>query len=532
MKKIERREAQKGIAIFTVLLVLLLLSALAVGLMYMTSTETQINYNFRSEQLAYFAARAGLEEVRDRMMAANPNGTIAPNLPTAIPSSGSNIYYILNPGDKNASSILPWDNTNPYFDTDLCHDGYPGLTATATDVPCKQAYSGWGSTIYTTSTLPWKTSSAALPYKWARVSLKVNGSVPNRLVDGSAISQAQVCWNGTYELALPTTATKCSDTKPLSSNPVYLITALAVTKSGARKMVQGEVALNPAQPFPYGLFATGSGCGALSLGGGAKVDSYNSANGPYSKSNSSMTAGEYGSNGNTLVNGGATIGGSVVSPINPPSTGTCPSTLSVNGNSGGMYQDPGNLNQLLTIPLQNVTPPVIANTTGPNESNVSTLPPGNYGDIKMTKGTLTIGPGTYNVTSMSLSGQAVLSISGAVTINIVSTSNTTPLDLEGGGVTNDSKIASNLQINYAGTSPCNTTPCGTLKVSGGNNGYMIIYAPNSDVMLKGTSDIYGSIIGNQIDDSGGVNFHYDTNTQSPLPSNGYYSLISFRDLYY
>src|SRR5258708_25613861 len=67
------RHNEKGIALILSILALLLLSAIAVGMMYTSSTEASVNSNFKSEEVEYFAARAGVEEVRDRMLPYNPN---------------------------------------------------------------------------------------------------------------------------------------------------------------------------------------------------------------------------------------------------------------------------------------------------------------------------------------------------------------------------------------------------------------------------------------------------------------------------
>ena len=74
-----RRE--QGVALLLSILCLLLLTAVAAGMMYLSATETAINGNFKSEEAAYFAARAGVEEVLDRMLLANAN-TINASLPT------------------------------------------------------------------------------------------------------------------------------------------------------------------------------------------------------------------------------------------------------------------------------------------------------------------------------------------------------------------------------------------------------------------------------------------------------------------
>src|SRR5437763_15250370 len=94
---------QKGVALLLSILALLLLSAIAVSMLYMSSTETAVNANFKNEETEYFAARAAIEEVRDRMIPGNApysiNGSVAitppcpgsPNcyLPTLMPTPGN-----------------------------------------------------------------------------------------------------------------------------------------------------------------------------------------------------------------------------------------------------------------------------------------------------------------------------------------------------------------------------------------------------------------------------------------------------------
>jgi len=51
------------------------------GMILMSNTETNVSANFRDEQTAYFAAKAGIEEIRDRLRA-GANGQLA--LPTTL----------------------------------------------------------------------------------------------------------------------------------------------------------------------------------------------------------------------------------------------------------------------------------------------------------------------------------------------------------------------------------------------------------------------------------------------------------------
>src|SRR6202162_2462054 len=96
MRKRKLRNEQRGMALLIALLALLLVSAIGMGMMYMSTTETSINANYRDTQQAFFAMRAGLEEMRDRMRSNAPSGI---TLPTSMPDSATagSIVYIINP---------------------------------------------------------------------------------------------------------------------------------------------------------------------------------------------------------------------------------------------------------------------------------------------------------------------------------------------------------------------------------------------------------------------------------------------------
>jgi hypothetical protein len=288
-------------------------------------------------------------------------------------------------------------------------------------------------------------------------------------------------------------------------------------------MVQGEVALTPAQPFLWGMFATGNGCGAVSLSGNVSTDSYTSAGGGTYASTHTSTGGDVGANGNVSANGSVSIGGSVGSSAYAAVTGACPGSAFTTVGGAGMVSNSNNIVETIS-PAPVIPTPAIPHTTGPAESDSGTLSPGNYGDVTIKHGVTTLSSGTYNINSLTISANGSLAVTGAVTLNVVGSGNSSPIDLEGGGVANSSGIAQNLQINYAGT--------GTVTITGGSSAYLVLLAPNASVALKGNSDIYGAIVGNQINTSGTPKFHYDKATKSPVPSSTYYSLITFRELFY
>src|SRR5882762_4788947 len=133
---------ERGVALLFALFTLLLISAIAVGLVFMTNTETSVNSNYRSERVSSFGAKAGMEEVRDRMPALIAAGQLG-NLPAqgVFPPAAGSVLYLLNEGNA-PGTVQPWAAPGGAFtDDELCHD-FPALQAlqqTASDVRCTTA---------------------------------------------------------------------------------------------------------------------------------------------------------------------------------------------------------------------------------------------------------------------------------------------------------------------------------------------------------------------------------------------------------
>jgi hypothetical protein len=235
---------QRGIALLTTLFSLMLLTAIALGLMYLGDTETRVNDNYRSSQQAYFAAYAGLQNVRERMTLAN----VAPHQivpPAALPGSNASILYVTNPtgaGDV-VSPTTGSSSSNAYYDGELCTE------LTAMGRQCNQANSYMAPVA---DDSPMTNTGGALSYKWVRVATKVNSSVAPyyNMGSSSATTRAtQVCWNGVSEmpvtlLGVPDCSTALGSDPP-GWSPVYTLTSMAVTGNGARRMLQMEVANDP-----------------------------------------------------------------------------------------------------------------------------------------------------------------------------------------------------------------------------------------------------------------------------------------------
>ena len=243
------KRRQRGVALVAAMLTLVLIAAITAGMIILSTTETSISANFRDEQTAFFSAKAGMEEVRDRLWFNAPNtlrtGGVLPN---AFPGAGSpnGVLYIMNPNAANgetAANIL-----TTYGDDEICKE------TQTTPVPCTTNSMGQqvasGSGWYKTATASGAYAAVpVLPWKWARITLKQNNQnnaiAPSYNTNGQNTAQ-MVCWNGISEYADPNPPNPAlSDLGCTAPNlPVYVLTVLAVTPSGTRRMIQTELAEN------------------------------------------------------------------------------------------------------------------------------------------------------------------------------------------------------------------------------------------------------------------------------------------------
>src|ERR1700686_2862872 len=90
------RHSESGIALLIAIFVLLLITAIGAGMIMLTNTEINTSANFRDEQTAWFASKAGIEEVRDRLRTAASN-SLSGSLPTVLLGQNNGALYILNP---------------------------------------------------------------------------------------------------------------------------------------------------------------------------------------------------------------------------------------------------------------------------------------------------------------------------------------------------------------------------------------------------------------------------------------------------
>lgn len=256
LHKMRPGTCERGIALILALLVLLLLSAIGMGMIMMSNTENSISSNFRDEQVAFFAARAGVEEVRDRLRANAPNSLTTSAFftisPTPLPGAPNGVVYVTNPANGEADT--PWLTTgNNYPDDEICKE----VTCTG-GVPTGSWYAPTQSASASYAAVP------ILAWKWVRIMAKSNksntGSTRVTSVDGTTSGQ-RVCWNGTNEVV---SAGAC----PSGQTPIYEVTALAVTPRGSRRMWQAEFTPNLPISFPAAVAIIGGGQRQCQMQGG------------------------------------------------------------------------------------------------------------------------------------------------------------------------------------------------------------------------------------------------------------------------
>ena len=141
-----KNKRERGVALIFAIFTLLLISAIAASLVFMTNTETSVNSNYRAERTSAFSAKSGMEEIRDRMSLPTTDvrslanllpGVLAGNpVPAVFPPAANSVLYVLNEGAV-PGTVQPWVAGTKYMDDELCHD-FAGVQTQqpAPDVRC------------------------------------------------------------------------------------------------------------------------------------------------------------------------------------------------------------------------------------------------------------------------------------------------------------------------------------------------------------------------------------------------------------
>lgn len=261
-------------------------------------------------------------------------------------------------------------------------------------------------------------------------------------------------------------------------NGVYKISATGAvsgttTVTSQYRTVEAYVNLLTQSPLDVALFAHQT----INMSGNGSIDAYDSRNGTYS-SQTPTKEGHVGSNWNrghaVVLSGNGKLKGNVT--VGPSSDLRIATVVSGNGGITG------------TVSAASTTTVLSAVTvSGTNLGSISIA--GN--DVQ------TLAPGTYSLSSLKITGNGKIKLSGPTTIYVSGDVTITG----NGAIITASNLPSNLTLNVKGTRP--------VSFSGNGAFYGKIYAPTSAINLSGNGHIYGSIVANTIAHSGNGCIHYD-----------------------
>lgn len=251
---------------------------------------------------------------------------------------------------------------------------------------------------------------------------------------------------------------------------------------------------------------------SITMSGQASTDSYDSDIGGYGE----VVDGEenIGAEGDIAANGQITLGSKVEvnGDANPgadyPFTGTPPVT-----GSYGTLAAPIEVDDI-ALPTSIATDNDNDNILITNDDGETTAYSGSTDVVLASKEILTLPGGTYYLTSLTMSGQSQILVTGALGPAIVYIDSSASLtggkvdvNITGQGISNIG-VPADLQIYYTGD---------YIKLAGQASFTGTIYAPDASVTLSGQSDVYGSIVCGSNVDSGQAAIHYDTALDSIMP---------------
>jgi hypothetical protein len=236
-RQFDELRGERGVALLIAIFALLLISVVAIALIVSTGTDSALASNYRTSTGAYYAALAGLEEGRGRLLWKNP-AFVNNNVANFVPSSGATldvhqVLYIINP--VGGEAVVPNDPANKYADNEYGTEFDWGLGGAILQGPVNSV-----------------SQTAGYPgpsFKWVRINPVTEHSMGDVDVDGQNAQDrvTPLFYDGT---GLNRTQT---------GNQVLEVTALAVLPNGAKKMVQyvaAPVSFNLS--FPAALTLLGS----------------------------------------------------------------------------------------------------------------------------------------------------------------------------------------------------------------------------------------------------------------------------------
>ncbi len=472
-----------GIALVLTILLVSLLLVMGMTLINLAGSDYQVASNESKSIQALYNADAGTEESKMRL---SPSAPSADKIPVGAAATWR--AYILS---GHTQSEIAGD----------CAASTPGLDSAYN---CSDASN---YVFYNTV----QTGSSAIPWGWLRIEKKKDGSGNPLYVDSM---------NVTAETTVASVTDACGQT--YQNKFILLVTSEGI-QGFVRRMVQMELRPDVAAPVSTCIvvdpFASGAhGKNNVEIAGNVVTDSYDSRNGAYgatNKGNNGDVSTDATSAGAITVDANATVKGDAKA-----GPGADLATAIVEGTPNSIKGDKTTETSVMPMPL-------------------SAIPSGitNLGDLKLSgKGSMTLTTGTYWFSSISITGNGQLTISGDVKIYV-----TGSIDAGGNGIVNPNGTPPSLLL-YGTVDPTNpANKCTDVKIHGNGAFAGAVYAPAASIDVVGNGEVYGALTGNTVKftGSGHGGFHYDEALgnfgQFIIPSSGggtfdKYSRHSWREI--
>lgn len=522
------RSAERGIALIITMFLMAALSTLAVSLTFLSNTETASTRNYKTMSQARYGGEAGVHAAINYLTQtyAAPASPFTGYDVTKSPVTCTSGCAHNTTTTCDASSVTNAVNTGC-----VVLSGMAGVSSNYGDSAVATAFSTASQGTLATNSSGTTTNAAMGTVNYAAAAILL--SMQEMTVYGGTkvvVQTWQLVGDGTVPAPIPAT-----------------VEVTATLERG------------PTGSFKEAVFASNAGCGAITMAGSEVTDSYDSSAAlSGGKPVISDSGGSVGTNGNLDISGNVTIHGMLDTPRT--GVGNCTAgnvtAESVSGAKATVDQGYVSLPQTRTLADPAAPNPMPGTTSLQIKSSTSCLLDiqpyltggavctggggtftiyGNGGTIALPNvsiqgGSLTFAAGTgystvnVNVNSISLSGNAVVGASTGTSIvmNVAGQgigSSGTVLDFTGGSLSTGSFDPMKFQILYAGTS--------NLKMTGNSGSSALVYAPQAQFTMSGTTDFYGAIISNKFQDTGGATVHYDRGLSSKLPTVSNYALTGF-----
>jgi hypothetical protein len=316
--------SQSGVALLIAISALLLISVVAISLIVAAGMEASLSGNYRSSTSAYYAARAGLEEGRGRLLPTNPNyfNTTSPSFIPPMLALGQ-VRYVTNPvGTENVLADYPDGEYASEFGTGPS----PGTTQTIASVSPVAAAGISGA-----------------QYKWVRINPITEASI-NLDVNGDGVKDsATVLFFDGQHLNVSSAGRQALE-----------VTSLAVLPNGTRKILQYVVApVVLTMNFPSAVTAIGTYTGTTNFGNQSAGFGISGADFCYPTDPSKERYAVAGTNSTSTAN----LTAKLTPADNYPGTGANPgppSAASLGDNAAAMQNFPDPLSPNKTLDLTTI----------------------------------------------------------------------------------------------------------------------------------------------------------------------------------